>query len=116
MKRAFAQASPRPNAKKVLVVIMDKKPIDGEEQVQKALKPLKEDDVKIVAVAVGPDADKEQLKKITSTEKYIVDANKTTTPQKLAKDIMNKVTSGRRDDDKLCLSVNCIWRKSSHIK
>ena len=93
-KKAFDQASLRPNAKKVLVVIMDKRSIDKPEDVKEALKPLKEDKVKVVPVAVGPDADKDQLKNITSAEGYLVKAEKTTTPEKLAKDIMDKVTSG----------------------
>ena len=76
---------------------MDKTSSDGDGEVQKALKPLKEDDVKIVPVAVGPDADRNQLKNITSTEEYLVDAKKSTTPEKLAEEIMDKVTSGRKD-------------------
>ena len=75
---------------------MDKTSSDGDGEVQKALKPLKEDDVKIVPVAVGPDADRNQLKNITSTDEYLVDAKKSTTPEKLAEEIMDKVTSGRK--------------------
>jgi len=100
-KRAFDQASPRPNAKKILVVIMDKKSIDKHEAVQEALQPLKED-VKVVPVAVGPDADKDQLKNLTSVERYLVEAEKTTTPEKIAKDIMDKVTSGMNSLIELC--------------
>lgn len=95
-KRLFDQASPRPNAKKVLVVIMDKKSTDTEEDIQEALNPLKEDDVKIVPVAIGPDADVNELKNITSAEGYLVEAEKTTDPKKLAEKIMAKVTSGMR--------------------
>ena len=76
---------------------MDKTSSDGDGEVRKALKPLKEDGVKIVPVAVGPDADRNQLKNITSTEEYLVDAKKSTTPEKLAEEIMEKVTSGRKD-------------------
>ena len=76
---------------------MDKTSIDGNGDVQKALKPLKEGNVKIVPVAVGPDADRDQLRNITSLEEYLVDAKKSTTPEKLAEEIMDKVTSGRKD-------------------
>ena len=93
-KRVFDEASPRPNAKKVLVIIIDKKASDTQEEIQGALKPLKEDNVKVVPVAVGPDVDVDQLKNTTSAEGYLVEADKTTTPTKLAKDIMDKVTSG----------------------
>ena len=93
-KRLFEQASPRPNAKKVLVVIMDKKSIDQPEDIQEALKPLKEDEVKIVPVAIGPDTDVDELKNITSAEGYLVKAENTTDPGKLAEKIMAKVISG----------------------
>lgn len=95
-KSLFDEASPRPNAQKVLVVIMDKKSIDTEEGIQEALKPLKDDDVKIVPVAIGTDADVNELKNITSAEGYLVKAEKTTDPKKLAEKIMSKVTSGMR--------------------
>ena len=78
------------------MVIMDKKSIDTEEDIKEALKPLKDDDVKVVPVAIGPDADVSELKNITSAEGYLVEAEKTTDPKKLAEKIMAKVTSGMR--------------------
>lgn len=93
-KEGFDKFSTRPNAKKVLVVIMDKKPTDTHDDIQEALKPLEADKVKVVSVAVGPEADVETLKNITSTETNFVKAAKTATPTKLAKDIMDKVISG----------------------
>ena len=95
-KEVFDKSSTRPNATKVLVVIMDKKPIDTHDDIQEALKPLEGDKVKVVSVAFGPEADVETLKNITSTETNFVKAAKTITPTKLAKDIMDKVISGMR--------------------
>ena len=95
-KRLFDQASPRPNAKKVLVVIMDTKSINEEEEIQAALQPLKEDEIKIVPVGIGPDADVNELKNITSAEGYLVKAKKTADPGMLAEKIMVKVISGMR--------------------
>ena len=95
-KRLFDQASPRPNAKKVLVVIMDTKSINEEEEIQAALQPLKEDEIKIVPVGIGPDADVNELKNITSSEGYLVKAKKTADPGMLAEKIMVKVISGMR--------------------
>ena len=95
-KEVFDKFSTRPNAKKVLVVIMDKKPTDTQDDIQEALKPLEGDKIKVVSVAVGPEADVETLKNITSTESNFVKAAKTVTPTKLAKDIMDKVISGMR--------------------
>ena len=88
------------------MIIMDKKSIDEQEVVQEALKPLKKDEVKVVPVAAGSDADKDQLKNLTSAEGYLVEAEKTTTPEKLAKAIMDKVTSGMNDVKRdICNSV-----------
>lgn len=88
---------------------MDKRSIDKPEDVKEALKPLKEDKVKVVPVAVGPDADKDQLKNITSAEGYLVKAEKTTTPEKLAKDIMDKVTSGMNSIEHDVCKCVLIW-------
>ena len=93
-KRLFDQASLRPNAKKVLVVIMDEKSINEEEEILEALKPLKEDEIKIVPVGIGPGADVNELRNITSAEGYLVKAKKTADPGKLAERIMAKVISG----------------------
>lgn len=94
-KKLFDQASPRPNAKKVLVVIMDKKSSNKYQEIDVALKPLKEDDVKVVPVAVGTDASLDELKNITSAEEYVVTVEKSTDPVKLAEKVMIKVTKGK---------------------
>ena len=94
-KKLFDQASPRPSAKKVLVVIMDKKSSNKYQEIDVALKPLKEDDVKVVPVAVGTDASLDELKNITSAEEYVVTAEKSTDPVKLAEKVMIKVTKGK---------------------
>ena len=78
------------------MVIMDKKSSSKYEDVDVALKPFKEDEIKVVPVAVGPDANVDELKNITSAEGYLVTAEKTTDPAKLAEKIMAKVTTGRR--------------------
>ena len=75
---------------------MDKKSINEEEEIQETLKPLKADEIKIVPVGIGPDADVNELKNITSTEEYLVKAKKTADPEKLAEKIMAKVISGMR--------------------
>lgn len=76
------------------MLILDKKAVDSQEDIQEAVKPLSDDNVKVVPVAIGADADKDQLKNTTVVEGYLVEAEKTTSPEKLAKDIMDKVTSG----------------------
>lgn len=47
----------RPNAMKVLVVITDKKSDSSEEEVQIASKKLKDDDVRVIAIALGDESD-----------------------------------------------------------
>ena len=93
-KRAFDQAPSRPNAEKVLVVIMDKKSSNEHKDVAKALKPLKKDKVKVVPVAIGPDADVDELRNITSAKDYLVEVAKKEDPKKVAEKIMEKVSTG----------------------
>ena len=92
------------------MVIMDKKSSSKHEDVDEALKPLKEDEIKVVPVAVGPDANVDELKNITSAEGYLVTAEKTTDPTKLAEKIMAKVTTGRRLLSMLhVISTHLLW-------
>lgn len=85
---------------------MDTKSINEEEEIQVALKPLEEDEIKIVPVGIGPDADANELKNITSAEGYFVKAKKTADPEKLAEKIMVKVIFGMRIKFLLCRTAH----------
>ena len=92
-ERLFLSSGARPNAKKVLVVITDLASGKTPSQVSEAAKPLQDKGVKIVAVAIGKEADPKELEIFTPMEK-IIEEEKGVQPDDLKKAIMVKVLTG----------------------
>lgn len=93
--KMFESDASRPAAKKVLVVITDKKSTSSPEDVRKSLTPLEEQEVKIVPVAVGSSVDPTELEQITSHKGYLIETQRELDPDATAKEIMRKVLTGR---------------------
>lgn len=89
-KMMFKQAPSRPGAKKVLVVIMDKKSISDSSEVEQASKPLEDVNIVVVPVAVGPEASLPELEKTTTNKKFMVIVGKDEDPERLGEEIMRK--------------------------
>ena len=89
-KMLFKQAPSRPGAKKVLVVIMDKKSISDSSEVEQASKPLEDVNIVVVPVAVGPAASLPELEKTTTNKKFMVIVGKDEDPDTLGEEIMRK--------------------------
>ena len=89
-KMMFKQAPSRPGAKKVLVVIMDKESISDPDEVEHAAKPLEDDSIKVVPVAVGPEASLPELEKTTTNKKFMVITGTDGDPNRLGEEIMRK--------------------------
>lgn len=89
-KMMFKQATPRPGAKKVLVVIMDKKSVSDSGDVRGASKPLEDVNIKVVPVAVGPEASLPELEKTTTNKKFMVIVGKDEDPERLGEEIIRK--------------------------
>lgn len=88
-KLLFKQES-RPNAKKILVVITDKKSDDSSEAIKNAAKMLEQKKVSVIAVPFGSDADPRQLETTTPDKRNVISANITADPKNLAKQVMDK--------------------------
>ena len=89
-KVMFKQATHRPGAKKVLVLIMDKKSSSDAGAVKDGAKPLEDDNIKVVPVAIGSEASVPELEKTTTNKKYIVTVEKDEDPERLGEEIMRK--------------------------
>lgn len=89
-KMMFKQAPSRPGAKKVLVVIMDKKSISDSSEVEQASKPLEDVNIVVVPVAVGPAASLPELEKTTTNKKFMIIVEKDEDPENLGEEIMRK--------------------------
>lgn len=89
----FSSSDVRLLAKKVLVVITDLASGESSSQVEEAARPLQDKGVKIVAVAIGKEADPIELETFTPVDK-IIEEEKTVQPTDLKKTIMEKVLTG----------------------
>ena len=84
----------REGAKNVLVVIMDKRSTSDRNDVQNMAIPLWEDDVEVIPIAFGGEADKEELKLITLHKENLISAFVTNGTKTIAQRIMDKMMKG----------------------
>ena len=92
--KLFKSEPRRPDAKKVLVVISDKRSSSSPESVKSDVMLLEEQDVTIVPVAVGTSADLNELETITSNRGYLLKKERELDPDTTAEEIMEKVLKG----------------------
>lgn len=88
------QFSPRPEAKRVLVLVTDKRSDSTIEDVEGAAADLWKARVKIIPVAFGRDGDQEEMKAISSEKDNVMDVPDTNYPDTVAEEIMEKVLEG----------------------
>ena len=89
-----AVAESRPNAKNVLVVITDEtSDSDGSDLKREAIS-LDSQDIKVIAVALGDDSDKDELDILTPEQGEVIEANSTDGAKKTAEKIMKEALEG----------------------
>ena len=84
----------RPKAKKVLVIISDKRAGSTDSEITNEVKPLHENDVIVIPVALGDEADERQLKLLTDDETTLVTAKTTDDTTDLKNKLMAAVFKG----------------------
>lgn len=84
----------RPDAKKVLVVIMDQKQSGNRDKTKEKARELKNAGVKVVPVLLGEEASKVELEEITRNKDNLVEMEEDENPDKAAEKIMIKVLEG----------------------
>ena len=87
-------AKVRPDAKNVLVVIADKKSDSRVEDLKKEAMKMRPNDIKVIAVALGDESDKDELDILTPDQGHLIEANSTDGAKKTAQEIMNKALEG----------------------
>lgn len=93
-ERLFAASGSRAHARKVLVVITDLASGLSSSQLIDAAKKWRDNDVKVVAVAIGEQADTKELEVLTSKQN-IIEESITVPPNELKSTIMEKVLKGK---------------------
>ena len=87
-KQVFELQEVRPNAKKVLVVILDNASASNKKELKKAVHVLVNKSVLIIGVGVGSAVDPEQLEIITEEIRNVIRVGTDKNPDELAKEIM----------------------------
>lgn len=90
----FFETQGRPSAKKVLVIIADKKSSSSLNDVENQAKFLEEDDIKVIPVALGSDSDIPELTVTTPNKENLVDVDEGDDPDETAEIIMLKIVKG----------------------
>ena len=85
----------RPNAKKILVLLVDNKSGSTEEDVLKSAMSLEGGGVKVIPVGIGSQVKREELEKTTPYKTNIVEVPAKEDPENLGKKIMNKVRESK---------------------
>lgn len=93
--KIFQSPNARPGAKQVLVVLMDKKSTSSDEAIKKIAKLLDEKKVRVIPVAIGNEADPDQLMKISPFRDDLIQAEKGKEPWRLAREIIVKALTGK---------------------
>lgn len=93
--KAFESPGARPDAKKVLVFLVDNKSGSTEEDVLKSAMLLEEAGVKVIPVGIGSEVNREELEKTTPLKGNIIEVPTEESPEKLGKKIIDKVRESR---------------------
>ena len=88
------QETARPDAKKVLVVIMDQKQSSRRENAKKKAQEVHKAGIKIIPVALGGEVNPDELAEITANKDNMVEMKKDEDPEKAVGKIMKKVLEG----------------------
>ena len=93
--RKMFEDTARPDAKKVLVVIMDQGQSNDPEKTKEKARDLRESGIKVVPVTLGEEANPDELTEITRNKENLVKVETDENPEKAAVKIMIKVLEGK---------------------
>ena len=95
-KRVYELQEVRPNARRVLVVIMDNSSVSNEVDLKKAVHALVNNSVFIIGVGVGSGINPKDLEIITREIRHIIKVGINKSPNELAEEIMKIIDLGIR--------------------
>ena len=93
-EQLFASGGTRPNARKVLVVFTDKKSTGNEQMAQAEVKQLRDQGIKVIAIALGSESDVAELKDVATDGRHVILAKKTDDSDELAGEVMELAFKG----------------------
>ena len=111
-KDAFDEEG-RSNTRKVVIVVVDQKSDSSVSDVKKAAGYLEEDGIKVIPVAFGKDAEPDEMAATTTNKANVIQANETSDPKNVAKDIVDKVAEGMKE--KYYMPAMCVFQSMASI-
>ena len=93
-QQLFASGGVRPNARKVLVVFTDKKSTGNEQMALAEAKELRDQGIKVIAIALGSESDVAELTDVATDGRHVIRAKKTDDSDKLAVEVMELAFKG----------------------
>ena len=93
-EQLFASGGTRPNARKVLVVFTDKKSTGNELMALAEAKELRDQGIKVIAVALGSESDVAELKDVATDGRHVIRAKKTDDSETLATEVVELAFKG----------------------
>lgn len=94
-KELFDEAQERPNARKVLVVIIDKKSTSKLDDVKASARLLEDDGIKVIPVVIGDEVDPVECREITDEKTNVVNVTTDVDVIDLKEKIISKVFKGK---------------------
>lgn len=85
----------RPDAKRILVVAMDKMSDSDEITVSVAARSLQYDGVRVIAVTFGKEADPQEMTEATLNANNVIETNDTASKKEIAAEVMEKANNGK---------------------
>ena len=85
----------RPDAKRILVVAMDKMSDSDEIELSVAARSLAQDGVRVIAVTFGKEADPQEMIKTTLNVDNVIKTNDTDSGKDIAAEVMEKANNGK---------------------
>lgn len=100
-------ATSRPNAKKVLVVAMDKVSDSDEIAVKVAARSLAREGVRVIAVTFGKEADPQEIEKTTLNKNNVIQTDDDDSSEDIAAEVVERANNGKKKD---CVNIWCLGK------
>lgn len=94
-KSAFLKSGSRPDADKVLVLMVDRKSVNSQSELENKAKGLQDRDIKVIPVLVGSEVDPGEGAALTPNKGDVIKARRNTKPQNIGQQIIQVALKGK---------------------
>ncbi|KAK3755002.1 hypothetical protein QZH41_001981 [Actinostola sp. cb2023] len=99
-------STPRPNARRINLIVTDKKFGVPMAELEKAVEPLERIGVQQIAVSIGDKPNTWELKKMTRSDSKILQVSESTSPTEIGDNVMRVIMNDDLDDQVLTFAVS----------